>query len=168
MDDVKMLVIFYSKSGNTRQVAESISKSFNCDIEEIKEKENRKGIFKTIIEIKDAILGNEADICECEKDPSEYDIVIIGTPVWASHVTPAIRTYISKNKDKIKCTAFFNTHGTEKTKESKVFKDLEKIIVKKPKALMEVSKAEIKNGDYKKKIEIFRADLVESDILPTN
>lgn len=163
MDDIKMLVIFYSRTGNTRKIAESISKSFNCDIEEIKEKESRKGIFKNIIEIKDAILGNEADICKCEKDPSEYDVVIIGTPVWASHVTPAIRTYISKNKDKIKCAAFFNTHGTEKIKIStKVFKDLEKIIVKKPKALMDISKVEIKNEDYKKKIEIFGADLIES------
>lgn len=162
MDDIKMLVVFYSQTGSTREVAESISKSFNCDIEEIKEKEHRKGIFKNIIEIKDAILGNEVDICDCERDPSEYDVVIIGTPVWASHITPAIRTYISKNKDKIKCTAFFNTHGTEKIKISKVFKDFDKIIVKKPKALMGISKAEIKNGDYEKKIEIFGADLIES------
>lgn len=165
MNDIKMLVVFYSKTGNTRQVAESISKSFNCDIEEIKEKKSRKGIFKTIIEIKDAILGNKVNIHECERDPSEYDIVIIGTPVWASHVTPAIRTYMDKNKGKIKCAAFFNTHGIEKTKESKVFKDLEKVIVKKPKALMDISKAEIKNGDYKKKIEIFGADLIEGNII---
>lgn len=161
MDDIKMLVVFYSQTGSTREVAESISKSFNCDIEEIKEKEHRKGIFKNIIEIKDAILGNEVDICDYERDPSEYDVVIIGTPVWASHITPAIRTYISKNKDKIKCTAFFNTHGTEKIKISKVFKDFDKIIVKKPKALMGISNAEIKNGDYEKKIEIFGADLIE-------
>lgn len=161
MDDIKVLVVFYSETGNTKQVAESISKSFNCDIEEIKEKEHRKGIFKTIIEIKDAILGNEVDICKCESDPSEYDVVIIGTPVWVSHVTPAIRTYINKNKDKIKCTAFFNIHGTEKVKASRVFKDFQKIIAKKPKALMDISKAEIKNGDYEKKIEIFGADLIE-------
>ncbi|MFL0250038.1 flavodoxin family protein [Clostridium neuense] len=161
MDDTKILVVFFSKTGNTKQVAESISKSFNCDIEEIREKTNRKGIFKTIIEIKDAILGNETTICNTQKDPSEYDVVIIGTPVWASHITPAIRSYVSKNKDKIKCTAFFNTHGTDKPKEFKVFKDLEKIIPKKPKALMDISKAELKNGDYKEKIEIFRADLIE-------
>lgn len=161
MDDIKMLVIFYSETGNTKQVAESISKNFNCDIEEIKEKENRRGILKTIIEIKDAVLGNEAGICKCERDPSEYDIVIIGSPVWVSHITPAIRTYIIKNKDKIKCTAFFNTHGTEKVKTSRVIKDFEKIIAKKPKALMDISKAEIKNGDYEKKIEIFGADLIE-------
>lgn len=161
MDDVKILVVFYSKTGNTRQVAESIGKSFNCDIEEIKEKKNRKGIFKTIIEIKDAVLGNQTNICNTKKDPSEYDVVIIGTPVWASHAAPAIRTYVDKNKDKIKCPAFFNTHGMEKTKESSAFKDLEKVISKKPIALMEISKAEIKNEDYRKKIEIFRADLIE-------
>lgn len=161
MDDVKILVVFFSKTGNTKQVAESISKSFNCDIEEIKEKESRKGIFKNIIEIKDAILGNKTTICKTEKDPSKYDVVIIGTPVWASHITPAIRTYISENKDKIKCTAFFNTHGAEKPREIKAFKDVESITGKRTKALMDISKAEIKNGDYKKKIEIFRADLIE-------
>lgn len=166
MDNINVLVVFYSKTGNTKLVAENISKSFNCDIEEIKEKEDRKGIFKTIVEIKDAILGNEVNICKCEKDPSKYDLVIIGTPVWASHVTPAIRTYIIKNKDKIKCTAFFNTHGTEKiTISTKVLKDFEKIIGKKPKALLDISKAEIKSGDYNKKIEIFGADLIEENII---
>lgn len=161
MDDAKILVVFFSKTGNTKQVAESIRENFNCDIEEIREKANRRGIFKTIVEIKKAILGNETIICNTQKDPSEYDVVIIGTPVWASHITPAVRTYVVKNKDKIKCIAFFSTHGTDKPEENKIFKDVEKITHKKPKALMDVSKAELKSGDYKKKIEIFRADLIE-------
>jgi hypothetical protein len=31
------------------------------------------------------------------KSPAEYDLIVVGTPNWASRITPAIRTYLKKN-----------------------------------------------------------------------
>lgn len=42
---MKILITYYSRTGNTKNIAEKIKKTLNCDIEEIKEKVNRLGIW---------------------------------------------------------------------------------------------------------------------------
>ncbi|GAH94463.1 unnamed protein product, partial [marine sediment metagenome] len=39
--------------------------------------------------------------------------MILGTPIWNRRMTPAIRTYISDNKDKFRSVAFFCTYGED-------------------------------------------------------
>ena len=42
---MKVLVVYYSRTGNTKFVAEAIAQSLEADIEEIKDKKNRMGVF---------------------------------------------------------------------------------------------------------------------------
>jgi len=122
---MKKLVVFYSRDGHTKKVAEKIYKLLKCDIDEIVDKKDRSNMIGWIISGKDASTKRLTEI-ENKKDPSKYDLVIIGTPVWAFTMTPAIRTYLTKNKLNIKkCKlAFFCTFGG---KESKSLSDMEKL-----------------------------------------
>ena len=95
---MKSLVLFYSRTGNTGKIANEIAVKLNSDIEEIFDKKNRKGIFGYLAAAKDAATKKFTQIEEVKKDLSQYDLVIIGTPVWAWGMAPAIRTYLSKNK----------------------------------------------------------------------
>jgi multimeric flavodoxin WrbA len=45
------------------------------------------------------------------KDPGQYDLVVLGTPVWASAMSSPLRTYITQNQGKFKRVAFFVTFG---------------------------------------------------------
>jgi len=105
---MKMLVAFYSRSGTTKRVAQEIVKALNADIDEVIDKKSRRGILGFLIAGYDATRGKTTEI-EFEKDPSDYDLVIIGTPVWNGRVTPAIRTYLLQNREKIKSAVFFST-----------------------------------------------------------
>ncbi|HOC03286.1 MAG TPA: flavodoxin [Candidatus Ratteibacteria bacterium] len=107
----KVLVIFYSRTGITKKVAEKIADILSCDIEEITDLKNRRGIKGFIVGIKDSIRKNTTKIKPVEKNPSDYSMVIIGTPVWALSMAPAIRTYIYHNKSKFNDVAFFCTAG---------------------------------------------------------
>jgi len=42
---------------------------------------------------------------------SNYDLVIVGTPVWASNVSTPVRTYLSQNRGLLPRVAFFCTMG---------------------------------------------------------
>ena len=42
---MKVLVAFYSRTGSTKLVAEAIAQALNADVEEIKDKKDRNGIF---------------------------------------------------------------------------------------------------------------------------
>lgn len=160
MGNLNTLILYYSRTGNTEKVAERLGESLNCHIEKINDKKNRTGIIGYFIAAKDAILGVKTEIAVTKEDISKYDIIIIGSPVWASHLAPAVRTYIEQNKDKIKKLAFFSTQGADEGKEFKVKSDLEKLTGKKLAAVLKVSDKSIENGTYKEKIEVFKADLM--------
>ncbi|WP_430515143.1 flavodoxin family protein [Pyrococcus woesei] len=105
---MKVLVAFYSRDSHTREVARKVAEALNAEIDEIIDKKNRKGIIGFLIAGYEATRGKTTQI-SFEKDPSDYDLVILGGPTWNSRVTPAIRTYLLQNRGKIKEAVFFTT-----------------------------------------------------------
>ena len=55
---MKVLVVYYSRTGNTRFVAEAIAQSLEADIEEIKDGKNRMGVFGFLRRGYEAIFKN--------------------------------------------------------------------------------------------------------------
>ena len=78
---MKTLVTFYSRTNNTKKIGEEIAKNLKADSDNILDKKNRKGIFSYFIAGKDALFKKLTKI-ENKKDPSKYNLVIIGTPIW--------------------------------------------------------------------------------------
>lgn len=106
---MKALVVYYSRDGNTKFVANEVAKSLKADVEALTDKKNRKGVFGYIMGGWDALLGRETEIGELKYGPEKYDLVIVGTPVWAHSVAPAVRTYLNELSGKK--AAFFCTYG---------------------------------------------------------
>lgn len=149
---MKQLVVYYSRTGVTKTVGEELAKQLRCDAEEIISVKNRKGIIGYIISGKEAVLKKPAKIKEIKKDSSSYDIVIIGTPVWGHNMSSPIRTYLIKNKDKLKNVAFFCTMGSSGSQ--KTFNEMEKLS-KKPITVLELKTAEVKSREYENKLKEF-------------
>jgi len=150
---MKNLVVYYSRTGVTRSVADYIAESISCDIEEIIDMKDRSGPKGYLVGGKDAATKKLTQIKETAKDPAEYDVVIIGTPVWAFTMAPAIRTYIENNKGKFKNVAFFCTEGGSGGK--KTFKDMQGLCAKEPKSVIELTEREVKKDIYKPKVKEF-------------
>ena len=102
---MKTLVVFYSRAGNTKRIALEIQKNLKSDIDEIKSID-RKGPWGFLMAGKDSVFSEKVPI-SYKKDPSKYNLAIIGTPVWTYTMAPAIRTYLLENKGKFKKVAFF-------------------------------------------------------------
>ena len=123
---MKSLVIYYSRSRNTRFVAEKISQKIGGDIEEIIDKKRRKGPLGFVIGGFDATRGRKTDIAEMKKSPRDYDFIVVGTPMWNKRITPAVRTYLEDNKFSEKRVALFCTNNGSQSE--RVFKTLKEIM----------------------------------------
>lgn len=127
--DKKILVVYYSRSGNTEVVAEQISGILGADIEKIIDKKEKSGFLFFISATLDSLFKKTPKIDNIKNDPSKYDLVVVGTPVWFYTMTPTVRTYLTDNKDKFKKVAFFTI--ADATKPEKPVKKMEKVIGKK-------------------------------------
>ena len=135
---MKILTVFYSRTGRTKKVAEMIAENLNAEIEEIIELKNRnKKIMGFWTAGKDAIMKKTGEIRKTNKNSLEYDVVVIGSPVWVGTVCPAIRTYLMQNE--FKKVAFFVTHAGGP---GKILSEMEKLS-KKPLATLEIRDKEI-------------------------
>ena len=132
------LVVYYSRTGNTKKLAENISKKLKCDIDEIKYLKQKKGIIGLIKAGHEAIRKAKPKI-KIQKDPSKYDQVIIGTPVWTSNMASPVRSYLMENS--FKKVAFFCTQ--DGTGDKQTFKAMEDMS-KKPIATISFKTQEIK------------------------
>jgi flavodoxin len=108
---MKILVAFYSKTGKTKTVAQELAKNLKADIEEIIDLKDRSGIRGWLESGRDGMKGYLTEIKDVNKNPKNYDLVIVGTPVWGWNSTPAIRTYLTKYKNDFNKIVIFTTSG---------------------------------------------------------
>lgn len=96
---MKKLVVFYSYTGHTKMIAESIQKKLNCDILEIKPTKPYSTDYQTVVdeEQNNSSAGKTPDIQKIDKNINEYDEIIIGAPVWWYTIAPVIRTFLTQN-----------------------------------------------------------------------
>jgi len=91
----KVLVVYYSRTGNTKAIAESIKDTLGCTIQEIKDLKDRSGIKGFISGMIDAKKNPITEISPKIVDVKDYDLLIIGSPGWGVKLTPAINTFIN-------------------------------------------------------------------------
>ncbi|OGI16099.1 hypothetical protein A3K63_02410 [Candidatus Micrarchaeota archaeon RBG_16_49_10] len=145
---MKILVTFYSRTGNTRKIGNEIAEKLKADADEVVDKKPRGGVKGYLFAGRDAMKKKLAEI-EYRKDPAEYDLVIIGIPVWAGMVAPAIRTYLSENS--FKNVAFFCSCGGG---QSKTFGEMESLS-KRPLRTLEITSKEVTKNSYKEMLKDF-------------
>lgn len=117
---MKSLVAYYSRTGKTKYVAEKIASELKAEIEEVVDLKNRKGWFGFLKAGYEATAGKETEIGEMRRSPRDFDLIVVGTPVWNSRPSSAIKTYLKRNDLSEKKVALFCTNdssGKEKALE---------------------------------------------------
>ena len=110
-ESMNTLVVYYSRTGTTRKVATTLANRFACDVEEVIDTVNRHGVLGRLRAGRDAKLKRLTTLHPVRYDPSMYDLVVIGTPVWNFTVSPPIRTYLTLYGDRMHDAAFVTTQG---------------------------------------------------------
>lgn len=151
------LVAYYSRTGTTRTVAEALADTLNADIEAITSTTTEgKGTGRLVLH---TLLKTHAEISPTTKDPSSYDLVVIGTPVWAGNMSTPIRTYLEKNKDAFRNVAFFCTYRG--TRSEKALKSMESLCGKTAVGTLDILERDVKSGEYAERMKRFATTLLE-------
>ena len=105
----RILVVYYSRTGMTRQVAGCLADALGADVEELVDTKNRSGPIGFVVAGKDAALKKLVPIQPPTKNPADYDLVILGTPVWANTMASAMRAYLHEFGPTLPRCALFAT-----------------------------------------------------------
>ena len=115
---MKKLVVYYSYEGNTKFIGDSIAEKIDADVMQLKPKieKRKKGFMKYIWGGRQIFMNKKPELNQLDKNPEDYDVIFIGTPVWAWTYTPAINTFLSEVDLKNKKIALFTCHGGQNGK----------------------------------------------------
>lgn len=166
MSDKKLLVVYYSSSGNTERVAQAIAEALDADLEGIQEVRptevdlHGKGVGNFLSMGKtafNALSGRAVGIKELEHSVADYDLVVVGTPVYAGSLSGPVRAFLEKACGKMKTVAFFCT-GDDPANE-KVFVQMQEVCGISPKAVTPFHAPEVRAGAFQPQVEAFVSQL---------
>jgi len=127
---MKVLLVFYSRTGRTKAVARQIAEITGGEVEEIRDISDRSGLLGYIRSGLDGKTRRHSTIQEPRNDPRRYDLLIVGTPIWAGNISSPMRTYLKRFSSGLPPVAVVCTTGGTQTE--MIESDLEMIIGKKP------------------------------------
>lgn len=150
---MKTLVVYFSRTGHTKGLAEAIARELDADIEPIKEPAKRTGFLGYLQSVREAVSKKAAPIQAINHDLSEYDLIISGTPIWCWSLTSPVRSFLVDHSSEFKNVAFFCTEGGQGGK--RAFEEMTKLCGKTPLSTLEVTESDIRNGADKVKLKTF-------------
>jgi flavodoxin len=147
------IIVYFSRSGYTRRVAEQIARRLNADLIPIAEISSRIGwigYVKSLIEVTGRLKPN---IKVPSFDPSQHRLVVIGTPIWAWRLSSPVRTFINRCQWTSCKVAFFCTMGGSGAEG--VFEEMKLRVGGKPVATMALKDADIDANHIDKQLDEF-------------
>ena len=97
---MKTAVVYYSLNGNTKYAAEKIAAAMDADLiplVPIKAYPD-SGFKKFFWGGKSALMGERPKLEPYAFDNGAYDLIVLGSPVWAGTFAPPIRTFVEDNR----------------------------------------------------------------------
>lgn len=155
------LIVYYSRTGNTRKAATKLRDALSCDILEIDDGIKRKGAFGYIKCAFHAVRKKTFPLKPIDKDPSGYEMTVLCTPTWAGTMSTPIRSFVEEFKDRIKRHCIVCCQGDEK--EQRIFAQMKDLMRREPEARLIISDKWWNDGSADKRISDFALKIKEGN-----
>jgi flavodoxin len=157
MSDPRVLVVFFSRTGTTRMLASTLARMLSADIEEICDLTERRGASGYLRCLLDSWRKRPAEIVPAGLDTAQYDLVVVGTPVWAGSVSAPVRAYLLENRSKFGHVAFFCSFGGLGSQVA--FDEMRALAGRAPVAQCKVRATEVQRGVVAASLVLFVSEL---------
>jgi flavodoxin len=109
---MKALIVYYSFEGNTEFIANTISEALNIPairIYPVKDLTST-GFSKYVWGGGQVVMGIKPKLEPNEINFNEFDVIFLGSPIWAGTYAPPIKTLLEEGVFKNKKVYYFYTH----------------------------------------------------------
>jgi len=137
------LVVYHSRSGNTRRVAQALARRLNADLDEIRIVQPLDGALGYLMCAIESMAALTPALRPAHFDPSKYELLVIGTPVWFWNVSSPVRSWLERHAPKHR-VAFFCTMGGSGAQ--RAFATMAGLGGKEPVAALALTEAQVGHG----------------------
>lgn len=127
-----ILCVYYSRTGRTEKLMREIAAEFDCEIVKLEDGVKRGGLSGWLVSGLHAVSRKVPPVKELttKRPLKEYDLVIIGSPVWAGRCSAPIRSFLLQHGEELKRVAYLITRGSN-VRYEEVFEQMD-LYVRKP------------------------------------
>ena len=150
----RVLIVYYSRTGNTESVAQGLSRAMGADLEAIEDVASRRGIWGYLRAGYEGTFGRSASIRAARHEPRNYDLVLIGSPTWNAALCSPVRAYLERYGSALSDVAFFATCGGRGA--DKVLRQMAELTGRKPLAQLTLTERDLKG-----RFAVYLAEFVE-------
>lgn len=110
---MKILTLYYSYGGNTKRIAGRIQKAVGGDIACIETVTPYEGDYNSVVDQgqREVNRGFCPRIKPLAVNVQDYDVIVLGTPVWWYTFAPAVHTFLTQQDLSGKTVYPFATNG---------------------------------------------------------
>ena len=153
----RVLVVYYSRTGHTEAVAQGMARASEGELEAIVAVTPHRGMLGYLRSGFEASLKRQCPISPPQRDPRDFDLVLIGSPVWSSTVSSPVRTYLKRFAGSLPDIGFFVISGSGD--DAAVLAEMGQLAGKKPLAVLGLRERDLK-GRFPVYLGEFWEDLV--------
>lgn len=107
----KTLIAYHSRTGYTRRVARILANRLDADLDEIQIVQPLEGRIGYVMCAIEAMAGLAPALRPARRDPANYDLIVVGTPVWFWSPSSPVRSWLENHPPGRRRFAFFCTMG---------------------------------------------------------
>ena len=169
---VRPLVVYFSRTGYSKIVAEKLATRLGCEKCEIVEKHPTTGFLGNLKATCQALGGKTPKISlnPPTLDLSSYSNVLVVGPVWAQHIASPVKTFLAQYLPKLSNYSIIYTFGGLNIGTTvRIQKEADKCVGKVPQTVIDIPAYELvpTNNSWESRLDVFDA-LRESKVSVTH
>ena len=106
---MKILVTCHARAPITRAVATEVAAALHADVDLIIPRQTNEGLVGWLRSAYEATFARATDVVEPARNLDAYDVIVIGSPVLRGGVASPVRTYIERQRARLRTIALFTT-----------------------------------------------------------
>lgn len=179
----KTLIVYHSRSGHTRRVAQALAARLSApgrsrrglferrreaspmgvDLDEIRVVQPLEGWPGYLMCAIESLAALTPALRPAQHRPSNYELVLVGTPVWFWNVSSPVRSWLEAHTLRHR-VAFFCTMGGSGS--GRAFATMAQLAGKAPVATLALREDEVASGAFERKLDAFVKQLAAAPPQP--